>query len=181
MVLRLWWQGTFSEKHHSHYQNYHHTNQNTCPHESQYLPPTQVLYANHISNSIAIPLSSSISPSPIFPRMLLKIQLIQLKTMSWRIEAKTRALKRCIATCVRVGGIECSCVCGTESVFFLALLLIFILIYVYSIIRELCFKTPSDCIDNFFSIKKVFKSLCIYIAFAFICIYKCKSLCIYIA
>ena len=54
MVLRLWWQGTFSEKHHSHYQNYHHTNQNTCPHESQYLPPTQVLYANHISNSIAI-------------------------------------------------------------------------------------------------------------------------------
>ena len=34
---------------------------------------------------------------------LFLIQQIQLKTKSWRIGAKTRALKRCIATCVRVG------------------------------------------------------------------------------
>ena len=34
---------------------------------------------------------------------------------------------------------------------------------------------------QFFFYRKSFKSLCIYIAFAFICIYKCKSLCIYIA
>ena len=39
----------------------------------------------------------------------------------WKIRAKTRALKG-------LGGIECSCVCGTESVFFLALFFIFNLI-----------------------------------------------------
>ena len=58
----------------------------------------------------------------------------------WRMGAKTRALKRCIATCVRVGWNRMFCVCGTESIFFLASFIIFIFIYMYSIVEELCFK-----------------------------------------
>ena len=43
--IRLWWQRTFSEKHHSHYQHYHHIKRNTCPHKCQHWSPTQVSYA----------------------------------------------------------------------------------------------------------------------------------------
>ena len=59
---------------------------------------------------------------------------------SLRIGTKTRALKRCITTCVRVGWDRMFLCMWNGICIFLGIIFNFILIYMYSIVGELCFK-----------------------------------------